>query len=62
MGEYRLRVTVATRCGGEVLGPEHDYEDTLYVHATTEWGARYAAVATWPLIREVLSIQEQFYG
>jgi hypothetical protein len=62
MGDYRLRVTVATRCAGEVLGLEHDYEDAVYVRASTEHGARAAALATWPLIRDVLSIQEQFYG
>jgi hypothetical protein len=58
MGHYRLRVSVATRCAGEILGPEHDYEDAVYVLAVTEQGARAQALATWPLIRTVHGIQE----
>lgn len=61
MGSYRIRATRATRCGGELLGPEHDIEDTLYVGAMTEHGARANALATWPDIRDVLNVQECFY-
>lgn len=58
MGDYRLRVSVATQCCGETLGPEYDYEDAVYVQAVTESGARATALATWPLIRTVHSIRE----
>ena len=58
MGDYRLRVSVATQSAGEILGPEHDYEDAVYVQAISEQGARAQALATWPLIRSVHHIQE----
>jgi hypothetical protein len=61
MGHYRVRATIAIRCCGELLGPEHDTEDAFYVGAMSEWGARSAALATWPDIRTVLSVQECFY-
>jgi hypothetical protein len=62
MGHYRVRATIATRCGGELLGPKHDTEDAFYVGAMSESGARAAAKATWPAIRTVLSVQEVFWG
>lgn len=51
MGNYRLRV--------KITGPNGQcYEDAVYVGACTEHGARAAALARWPWITEVLSIQE----
>jgi hypothetical protein len=62
MGHYRIRATIATHLGGELLGPDHDTEDVFYVGAMGECGARAAALATWPAIRTILSVQEVFWG
>lgn len=61
MGQYRVRATIATRCAGEILPEKYDTEDTFYVGAVSESGARAAALATWPLIRTIINIQECFY-
>jgi hypothetical protein len=58
MGDYRIRCTVATVMCGEVLPEQYDYSDAVYVQAMSEHGARAAALATWPLIRQIQSIQE----
>lgn len=45
---------------GELLGPEHDTEDAVYVMAPSVNSARCTAMATWPDIRQVLTIQEVY--
>lgn len=60
MGYFRIRATIATVCCGEVLPEEHDTEDAFYVGAVTAQGARSTALATWPLIRTILSVQEVY--
>lgn len=60
MGYFRILCTMATRCCGELLGPEHDYTDAVYVTAVTAQGARSTALATWPDIRTIENVQEVY--
>lgn len=60
MGYFRIRCTIATRLMGELLGPEHDTEDAVYVTALSINGARSTALATWPDIRTILNIREVY--
>lgn len=55
---YRIAATFATSCGGEILGPEHNYPDTLWVTAASESEARATAVASWPLLATIGEIKE----
>jgi len=60
MGYFRIRCTIGTRLMGELLGPEHDTTDAVYVMASSANSARSTALATWPDIRTIENIQEVY--